>query len=228
MSGQRIKWRPFLFLPLLVFTAAAAAPADQTQSASYVVQGPAGAALWGLGDRPGTEAVIFAFSQLAPVKGSSPATPPAKDNPPAPGPRVAFSVTQWTMANGDWVLSQWYGDAPLTEKALAITGDLAQGKLEATVPGTLVQQSASGTVVRRDVPGLLEVQWVASSSVANATTADTYQTPAYAAILQTAGTGRAATATARVTVEALGAPIQLWGLGSLSSVVSGLLSVTMQ
>jgi hypothetical protein len=45
-----------LLLPLLLFTATTAR-AEQTSF--YQVTGPMGAALWGLGYEPGTEALIF-------------------------------------------------------------------------------------------------------------------------------------------------------------------------
>jgi hypothetical protein len=225
MSGKHRNRSRFLFLPLLIL-AATTARADQT--INYQVTGPIGAALWGLGDEPGTEVLAFAFTHVTPIPPDNPDATPQKDELPPPGPRLTFSVTQWAQVNGSWVRRQWYGDAPLTDKALAIPATLAEGKLDATVNGTLEERSETGVTVRKDVPGRLQVQWLASSNPANTTLAYTYQTPSFATVLQTTGAGRAAKATGTLTVEALGDPIQIWGLGSLSAVKNGLLSVAMQ
>jgi hypothetical protein len=72
------------------------------------------------------------------------------------------------------------------------------------------------------------VRWLGDSDLVNTTLSFTYQTPAYAAIVQTTGPGRFAFADTTVTVDALGGPIQFWGFGSLSAVTDGLLSVTVQ
>src|SRR5947209_18733225 len=107
MSGQQRKWRAslFLWLPVFAFTASAVR-ADAR--AHYGVAGSTGAALWGLGDEPGTEALAFAFSAASPL----PSNPPAADPLPPPGPRLAFSVTQWAIVGYGWVDRQWYGDVP--------------------------------------------------------------------------------------------------------------------
>jgi hypothetical protein len=225
MSVKHRNRRRFLFLPLLVL-AATAARADQT--ITYQVTGPIGAALWGLGDEPGTEVLAFAFTHVTPIKPDTPDAAAQQDALPPPGPRLAFSVTQWVPVDDSWVRRQWYGDAALTDKALVIPTTLAEGKLDVTVMGTLEERSESGVSVRRDVPGRLQVQWLASSNPANTTLAYTYQTPSFATVLQTTGAGRAARATGTLTVEALGDPIEIWGLGSLSAVKTGLLSVAMQ
>jgi hypothetical protein len=141
---------------------------------------------------------------------------------------VVFSVTQWAVVNNAWVEREWYGDWPLSPQTLAIAGDLTLGTLDTALGGTLVERSLSGTVVQRDVPGRLQVKWTGSSDLTHATTVYTYQTPDYTTALQGVGTGRMATVTASVTVPALGDPISLWGVGSLSSVITGQLSVTMQ
>src|SRR5438105_1051042 len=215
MSSQQRQWICGLFLPLLML-AAGAARADQ--AAGYEVSGSSGAALWGLGSQPGTTALIFAFSQAAPVKPAATAAPAAPEDSPAPGPRVAFLVTQWALVDDGWVEREWYGDWPLAADVLAIGPDLAQGTLDTTVLGTLETISASGTDLQRNVPGRLQVKWLATSDLASTTTAYIYQTPAYTAALQTVGSGRMATATASLTVPALGAPIPLWGVGTLSSI----------
>jgi hypothetical protein len=225
MSGQQRKWICGLLFPLLI-VAAGAARADQ--AASYDVSGSSGAALWGLGTQPGTAALLFAFSQAAPVKPASTAGPAAPANSAAPGPRVVFLVMQWILAGNAWVEREWYGDWPLAPDGLAVGADLAQGTLDTTVMGTLVVSSGSGTDVQRNVPGRLQVKWQATSDPANTTTAYTYQTPAYTAVLQTIGSGRMATAAATITVPALGAPIPLSGVGTLSSITTGALSLTMQ
>jgi hypothetical protein len=80
-----------------------------------------------------------------------------------------------------------------------------------------VEQSLAGTVVLRDVPGRVQVNWTAFSGVGNTTLSYIYQTPAYAGTVQTTGPGRFAMANATVTVEAMGPPIQAWGFGSLFS-----------
>jgi hypothetical protein len=216
MSGQFGKRARCLVLPVLAL-AATAARADQ--AVNYVVSGPAGAAVWKGGSPLGAEVVAFAFTQVAPAKGET----------PAPGPRVVFSATQVVSVNGVTVWRQWYGDAAIKPEWLAIAPDLSSGTLDATVTGTLEERTtAGGVVVHRDVPGRLQLSWTAQGGLANTTTAYTYQTPAYTTVLQTVGPGRAATATATVTVDALGPAFGLTGLGSLSSVTSGLVSVTMQ
>ncbi len=224
MTGRRGRWSRSLLVSLLAL-AAIAARADQT--VNYVVQGQTGTALWGLGNEPGTEVLAFAFSEVATVKPDTTAAPDNEKTPP-PGPRVVFSVTQWAIVNGEWVRRQWYGDAALPAKALAIAADLGQGTLDATVPGFLEERTQDGATIRRDVPGRLQVQWVASGRPANSSTAYSYQTPAYATTLQTAGTGRAAKATGTITIDGFGGPIGIWGLGGLAGQVHGLLSVTTQ
>jgi hypothetical protein len=222
MSGQQRKRSYGLLLPILAL-AATAAGADPT--ASYVVNGSTGAALWGLGDQPGTEALAFAFTAATPVKSATAAAPAAADTP---GPRVVFVVTQWAQVDNAWVQRQWYGDWPLAPQTLAIAGDLTLGTLDTTLLGTLVERTLSGTAVQRGVPGRLQVKWTSSSDLTNATSAYTYQTPDYTTVLQGVGTGRMASVTATVTVPALGGPISLSGVGSLSAVATGQLSVTMQ
>jgi hypothetical protein len=225
MSGpQRTKnpWKRQL--PLLLLAAAvpalAAAPAAQADPpAQYTVNGTSGAAFWGMGNQSGAQILAFAFTQATPLA-NNPSAPP-------PGPRLTFSVAQWARTGGGWVLRQWYADVPLDAPALAINPDLGQGVLDATVSGTLVEQSIGGTVVQQNVPGRVQVNWTAISGVANTTLSYAYQTPAYSAIVQSNGPGRFAMANATVTVDALGAPIQAWGFGSLFSATSGLLSVAL-
>jgi len=224
MSGQQREWSCGLLLPLLVLSAAAVRADPST---SYIVSGSTGAALWGVGNQPGTEALIFAFNQAVSVQAAA-AAAAAKESPPAPGPRVFFSVTQWALAGDGWVLRQWYGDVPMTPPALVITPDLMQGTLDVTVPGTLVESRASGTTVQRGIPGRLQVTWTGSGDLANSTTAYTYQTALYTTTLQSIGTGRLAAIAATITVPALGDPIPLWGAGSLGAVTTGSLNVTMQ
>ena len=223
MSGEQRKWRAslFLWLPVIALTATAAR-ADP--AAHYAISGTTGAALWGLGDEPGTEALAFVFSKADPL----PSDPPATDPLPPSGPRLAFSVTQWTLVGADWVRRQWYGDVPLAPQALAIAADLTEGQLDATVMGTLEERGATGAVVQHGVPGRVQVHWFGDSDLANTTLSYTYQTPAYAAIVQTEGPGRFAFADTTVTVDALGGPFPVWGFGSLSTVTNGLLSVTAQ
>jgi hypothetical protein len=213
------RWLPVLLLAATVPVVTAAPAAQADPPAQYTVNGASGAALWGMGSQPGTQILAFAFTQATPLASNSSAPPP--------GPRLTLSVAQWALTGSGWVQRQWYADVPLDALTLAINPDLGQGTLDATVPGTLVEQSFAGTVVLRNVPGRVQVSWVAISGVANTTLSYTYQTPAYSALVQTAGPGRFATANATVTVESLGAPIQAWGFGTLFSATSGLLSVTL-
>jgi hypothetical protein len=215
MTGGYGKRFRRLLLPLLL-CATTTAWADQ--KASYTVRGPAGAALWGVGEQPGTEALVFAFDNLTPEKG----------NTPAPGPRVAFSVTQWSLESTGWVRRQWYGDAALPEAALAITPALTEGTLDVTVSGTLEERRESGVLLHREVPGRVQIRWTAQGALGQNATAYNYQTPAYATTLKTTGSGRGALATASVTVDALGGRIELLGLGSLAAVSKGQLTVTME
>jgi hypothetical protein len=172
-----------------------------------------------MGNQPGTQVLAMAFTQATPLANSTPA--------PVPGPRLTFTVSQWALTGSGWVQRQWSADVPLDPPMLAISPDLSQGTLDATVQGTLVQQSFAGTVVQRNVPGRVQVTWTAISGVANTTLAFNYQTPAYSAIVLTAGPGRFAMANATITVDALGAPIQAWGFGNLFSPNDGLLSVSL-
>jgi len=171
-----------------------------------------------MSSQAGTQVLAFAFTQATPVANNS-ATPP--------GPRLTFSVAQWALTTGGWVQRQWTADVALDAQALGISPDLSQGVLDATVSGTLVQQSFGGTVVTRNVPGRVQVSWTAVSGASNTTLSYNYQTPAYSAIVQTVGPGRFAMANATVTVDALGAPIQAWGFGTLFSATGGLLSVSL-
>jgi hypothetical protein len=211
MSGLTGKRASLLVIPILAL-AATAARADQ---ATYVVRGLAGAAAWGIGDQPGTEAFVFALTQAAPKKGDS----------PAPGPRVVFSVTQWSVVNDAVVRRQWFGDAPLQPEWLPIRADLTAGGLDATVTGILEEQGLDSGVVRREVPGRIQVTWEATSGIANAANAFTYQTPPVTAVLQLVGAGRVATAVATITVEAMGPPIKISSLGSLANVSEGLVTL---
>lgn len=224
MSGKHGKGSRFLILPILLL-AVTAARAEQTTR--YTVTGPVGAALWGLGYEPGTEALAYAFTHVTPVKPEA-TVAQAGDEPklPPPGPRLAFSVTRWAFEDGGWVRRQWYGDVSLVDKRLAIAGDLSNGDLDATISGTLVEMTMADTLVYQNVPGRIQVKWTARGRQANTTLAYTYQTPVFAATLQTAGAGRSSQATATVTVPLLGDPIEIWGFGMLSSVKTGLLSVS--
>jgi hypothetical protein len=224
MSMQLGKRRRFLLLPLLLL-AATAARAEQTTR--YTVTGPIGAALWGLGNEPGTEALAYAFTHVTPVKPEATVSQAGEEPKlPPPGPRLAFSVTQWAYENDEWVRRQWYGDVSLVNKRLAIGGDLSIGNLDATIEGTLVELTEDDVRVYQNVPGRIQVKWTAMGRPANTTLAYTYQTPVFAATLQTAGSGRSSRATATVSVAAMGDPIEIWGFGTLSAVKTGLLSVT--
>jgi hypothetical protein len=223
MSGQQRRLSGGWLLSLLL-VAAGAASADP--ATGYEVSGANGAALWGLGQQPGASALVLAFSRATPAPADD-AAPGATGTVPTPGPRAAFRVTRWSFANNEWVQREWYGDWPLTARGLGIADDLSQGALNNMVVGTLVEYSDSGTVVRRNVPGWLQIKWMASSDRANTTAAYTYQTPAYTAALQTVGSGRMAKATATIMVPALGAPLSISGVGSLSSITTGALNVTM-
>lgn len=221
MSGRRRNWGYGLLFPLFLAGAAARAGPPTT----YTLSGPVGAitAEWGSPtgtEAPGAEALVVAFTAAVPVKTGAP--------PGVPGPRVVFSVNQWAVGNDAGVQRQWYGDWPLEPKALAIAGDLTQGTLDTPLLGTLVESSAGGMTVQRGVPGRLQVKWTGSSDLANITIADSFQTPGNTMALQVAGLGRTAMVTGTLTVPALGAPIPLQNAGSLTTVASGLLSVTMQ
>lgn len=215
MTRRPGQWVRLLVLSVLALTLGVA-HADPTTT-SYVVKGPMGAALWGLGDRPGTEALVFAFDELAPEKGEA----------PAPGPRVTFSVSQWELGYTGWVRRQWFGDVALETEAFKVGAELTDGVLEATVMGTLEERSQTGASLYREVPGKLQIRWTGRSNIGNSTLAYVYQTPAYTATLKSQGMGRAATATATLTVDALGGSIGFWGFGSLFNVSSGSLAVTM-
>jgi hypothetical protein len=219
MSGHSRKWSWGLLLPILTL-AATVVQADQANS--YRVDGSNGVSLWGMGNQPGTQAVAFAFDAAAPM------TPGTADPPAAAEPRVAFLVTQWAVVNHEWVQQQWYGDWPLAPNALAIATDLGSGTLNTLVMGTLVERHMNGSEFRRVVFGQLNLKWMGSSSVSNSSAAYTYQTPSYTTTLQTAGSGRMAMTSGTIAVDGLGAPISLWGVGSLSAVTSGMLNVSMR
>jgi hypothetical protein len=210
MSDRKRGWARYLIIPVLAL-AATAARAEQT----YAVRGPTGAAVWAPLFNGGTEAIIFAFTQSAPTVGDK----------PEPGPRVVFSVTQWALLNGNPVRRQWFGDAALKPEWLPIQPDLSIGQLDAEVLGTLEEQRFDGSVLKREVLGRIQIRWDGAGILANNTTQVSYQTPPYTAVLQTIGMGRPANAMATVTVEALGPPITLVGLGSLTEVTAGQVSV---
>src|SRR5829696_3326660 len=97
MSG-RIGKRVYGWVLLVLL---AAAPAARAEQATYSLRGLGGAAFWGLGEQMGTEAIALAFSEATPEKGES----------RVPGPRLVFSVTQWTLdENANWVQRQWHGN----------------------------------------------------------------------------------------------------------------------
>ena len=216
-ENARKHWLPVLLLAATVPVLGAAPAAQADPPAQYALNGSSGATLWGMGSQSGTQILAFAFTQATPLASNS----------SAPGPRLTCSVSQWALTGGGWVQRQWSADVPLDTAALVINPDLGQGVLDATVLGTLVEQSFSGTVVTRNVPGRMQVNWVAVSALANTSLSYVSQTPAFGALVQTSGPGRFATANATLTVEALGAPIQAWGFGSLFSATNGLLSVTL-
>jgi hypothetical protein len=204
------------FLVPVLALAAGAAHADPVTS-DYVVKGTMAAA-WGVGNQPGTEAILFAFNDLTPKKGEYPQS----------GPRLAFSITQWSFETTGWVRRQWFGDAPLETETFKIGSDLAGATVEATVTGLLEERSETGASVYRDVPGKVQVRWGESyGGVGNSTLAYIYQTPAYTAKLQSQGTGRAASASMTVSVDALGEPMTFGGFGSLSWVQEGSLEITL-
>jgi hypothetical protein len=222
MSVNHRKRYRLLALPLFLL-AATATRAEQT--ARYEVSGPTGAALWGLGSEPGAAVLALAFSRATPIAQERD-TAAERDELPPPGPRLVFSVNRWVRLDGEWVRRQWYGDAPLKPEALTTAADLAGGKLDATVTGTLQESWESEVFEHREVTGRLQVQWSAIGGVAQTTLAYAYQTPAHGVLLQTAGPGRAALVRATVTVEGLGPPLEVEGAGSLLEVIEGLLSVT--
>lgn len=223
------RWLPALLLAATVPVLTVAPAAQAATAAQYNINGGNGAVLSGMGNQPGTQILAFAFTQAALVTSD-----PSAAAPPPPGPRLTLSVAQWMWTGSGWVQRQWYADVPLDTPAppaappLSLSPDLSQGTLDATVMGTLAVQSSSGTVVQPNVPGRVQVSWMPVSGVTNTTLAYNYQTPAYSALIQTAGPGRFAMANATVTVDALGPPIQAWGFGSLLSVTGGLLSVAQQ
>jgi hypothetical protein len=216
-----------LLLPLLLFTATTAR-AEQTSF--YQVTGPMGAALWGLGYEPGTEALIFGFSRVTPVKPqASTAAAPTAAAPvelPPPSPRLAFTITRWSLEDDQWVRRQWFGDMALDDRSLLIPSTLANGKLDAIVLGTLEEMTEDDVVVRENVRGRIQVNWTAYGRLSNSTLSYNYQTPSFATSLQMAGQGRASRTTGTVTVDGMGDPIELWGFGTLASVKTGMLSVT--
>jgi hypothetical protein len=223
MSAKYGKWNRCLVLPILLL-AATAARADQ--AAQYKVTGPIGAALWGLGNEPGTEALAYAFTHVTPVQPEATVSQEGVQTElPPPGPRLAFSVTQWAFENEQWVRRQWYGDVSLVNKRLAIAANLSIGNLDANIIGTLVESSNGNVKVFQNVPGRFQVKWTAAGRMANTTLAYTYQTPVFAASLQTAGSGRSSQAVGTITIPALGKPIEIWGFGTLSAVTTGLLGV---
>lgn len=212
MSGRSAK-RAWVWVLLGVLLGISTAGAEQT--ATYVVRGLGGAAVVGVGERTGTEAVAFAFTEAVAEKG----------DPPPVGPRLVFSVTWTVLVNGLPLRRQWYGDVPLSPETLAIALDLTKGQLDTEVVGTLEEHRIDGSVLRKEVKGRLEIRWVGSGTVANMTTAFTYQASGYAATLQTVGTGRTALTTGTATVEGMGGPVTFSGPGTLASVTQGLLSV---
>jgi len=215
MSGRHARRTRWLLLSVLALAVSAA---WAEQKASYVIRGPAGAAIWGLGEQPGTEAVAFVFTEAEPTRGEKPAT----------GARIAFSVIQWSFTNGMWLRRQWYGDVPLKPEDVLIALDLSEGRLDTTVNGTLEEQRLNGSILRREVPGRVQVRWAPVGGIGTLTEQVNYQTPLYAASLQLVGNGRKAAATATLVVEGLDGPIQITGLGSLSSVTNGLFNLTLR
>jgi hypothetical protein len=216
MSGTQPKRVLCFLLPLLIGIPLAA-PADP-RSMTYTLRGPGATLAWRSGDAAGTEVLLFAFTDQVAPPGS---TPPS-------GPHVTFSVTTTTQVNGITVRRQWYGDAALKPKALTIGPGLASGKLDARVAGTLQEQNAAGVPVKREVSGRLQVRWTAIGPAATTTTSFVQQTPGYSVTLQSAGSGRTATATATLTVGALGAPLRLTSPGGLLAPSNGLLVVSLQ
>jgi hypothetical protein len=184
---------------------------------TYAVRGTGGT-LWSLGDQPGTELVAFAFSDVAPLGG----------NTPAPGPRISFSVTRSSLVGTVVVRRQWYGDVSIKPEAFQFASDLTQATLEAEVLGSLEERTLTGVVVRRDVPGRLQIRWTPSSSLGNLTATYIYQTPALRATLLTAGRGSATLTSATASVEALGPPIHVTAFGHFSTLTTGTLVVTLQ
>jgi hypothetical protein len=141
---------------------------------------------------------------------------------------LTFSVTQWSFETTGWVRRQWFGNAPLEPETLKISSDLGGATVEATVMGALEERSEAGASVYRDVPGKVQIEWgSAYGGVGNSSLAYIYQTPSWTAKLQSQGSGRAASASMTVTVDALGEPMTFWGFGSLSAVTEGSLAITM-
>jgi hypothetical protein len=193
----------------------AAAPAARAEQATYTLRGLGGAAFWGLGEQAATEAIALAFAEATPEKGEE----------RSPGPRLIFSVMQWTIENGVSVRRQWYGDVALNENTLNIALDLTKGTLKGTVEGTLEEQRLDGALLRKKVKGEIEITWAASGGIAQTTSAFAYQSPATSAVLASVGAGRQALAMGSITVEGIGTT-RIVGLGQLASLTEGKLSVT--
>jgi hypothetical protein len=201
-------------LPVLVLVASAA-HADPVR---YGIAGTTGASLWAMGDRPGTEVIAYAFQQATPEQGEE----------PKPGPRMIFSAAEWQWSLTGFLRRQWYGDAALPAEAFTIGEGLKDGKLNVELKGTLEERSLTGVVVKRDVPGKLEVTWTAGGDPASTTMSYLYQSPGYSTQVQLVGQARTASITGKLSVEGWGDPINLWGFGSLCDITSGTLSVTLQ
>jgi hypothetical protein len=229
MSGRRGTRHSLLLLPLLLLTATTARAG---QTSYYQVTGPVGAAIWGLGDEPGTQALAFAFTRVTPVKPqATTAAVPTQDAPvelPPPSARLAFTVTRWSFEDDQWVRRQWFGDMALDDRSLSVASTLVDGKLDAIVLGTLEEMTEDDVIVRENVRGRIKVNWTAYGRLANSTLSYNYQTPSFATTLQMAGQGRSSRTTATVTVDGMGDPIALWGFGTLAAVKAGVLSVTQQ
>jgi len=221
MTRRAGRWMRGFLVPVLAI-AAGAAHADPVTS-DYVVKGSMAAA-WGIGHRPGTEAILFAFNELAPKESEA----PKEGETSKTGPRLTFSITQWSYDAGGWVRRQWFGDAPLDPETFKIGAEMADATLGATVTGILEERSETGATVYRDVPGTVQIQWGSGyGGVGNTVLAYIYQTPSYTAKLQSQGSGRSATASITVAVDALGEPMTFWGFGSISAVQEGSLAITM-
>jgi hypothetical protein len=201
-------------LPVLLF-ATSAAHADPVR---YGIAGSNSATLWAMGDRPGTEVIAYVFQKATPEQGEAPKAEP----------RMIFSATEWQWSFTGFLRRHWYGDAALPAEAFTIGEGMKDGKLSIELKGTMEERSLTGVVVKRDVPGKLEVTWTAGGDPASSTISYSYQSPGYSTQLQMVGEARTATVAGKLSVEGWGEPLNLWGFGSLCAVSSGTLSVTLQ
>jgi hypothetical protein len=191
-------------------------PASAQTKADYLIRGPGATVIWGIEEGAiAFELTVLAFKDMAPVQGDQ----------PTPGPRVAFALTRLSSVGYTLTRRHWYGEAALPPDSFTVASDLSQATLDVEAEGTLEVRTENQAPTVRKVKGRIEIRWVANADPANTTLSVANQTVPFPVQLNIAGQGRKAAATAKVTVDGMGGPLDWIGPATILSPAVGTLTL---